>query len=174
MDYRSERRYTCCFTGHRPQKLPWGANENDTRCKRLINDVEAYIEQMIQGGYVNFISGVALGADILCAEIVIRLRKLYPHIRLECAIPFPNQAKLWSPIDENRYRRVLEQSDKRTVISPHYAKWAFGSRNRYMVDNSSLLVAVWGGDLGGTANTITMAKNAELEIKVFGLAQYAL
>ena len=24
-----ERRRSCCFTGHRPRKLPWGSNEED-------------------------------------------------------------------------------------------------------------------------------------------------
>ena len=26
---------TCTFTGHRAEKLPWGYNENDPRCRRL-------------------------------------------------------------------------------------------------------------------------------------------
>lgn len=29
------RSETCCFTGHRPQSLPWGFNENDIRCKKM-------------------------------------------------------------------------------------------------------------------------------------------
>ena len=26
---------TCCFTGHRPDKLPWGPDESDPRCAAL-------------------------------------------------------------------------------------------------------------------------------------------
>ena len=26
---------TCCFTGHRPEKLPWGSDESDPRCTAL-------------------------------------------------------------------------------------------------------------------------------------------
>ena len=26
---------TCCFTGHRPQRLPWGDNEADLRCQAV-------------------------------------------------------------------------------------------------------------------------------------------
>ena len=29
------RQESCCFTGHRPAKLPWGYNERDPRCVRL-------------------------------------------------------------------------------------------------------------------------------------------
>ena len=29
------RPVTCCFTGHRPEKLPWGDDEADPRCRAL-------------------------------------------------------------------------------------------------------------------------------------------
>ena len=35
------RQISCCFTGHRPGKLPWRYNEKDPRClslKRRIAD----------------------------------------------------------------------------------------------------------------------------------------
>ena len=35
---------TCAFTGHRPQHLPFGMNENDDRCVKL---KEALKEQII-------------------------------------------------------------------------------------------------------------------------------
>ena len=30
-----DRATTCCFTGHRPDKLPWGSRETDPRCCAL-------------------------------------------------------------------------------------------------------------------------------------------
>ena len=30
-----EREHTCCFTGYREYKLPWGSDENDPRCRKL-------------------------------------------------------------------------------------------------------------------------------------------
>lgn len=30
-----EQSRTCCFTGHRPEKLPWGTDEGDPRCRML-------------------------------------------------------------------------------------------------------------------------------------------
>jgi hypothetical protein len=31
----AEREISCCFSGHRPVRLPWGANERDARCTEL-------------------------------------------------------------------------------------------------------------------------------------------
>ena len=29
------RPISCCFSGHRPAKLPWGEDEDDPRCRAL-------------------------------------------------------------------------------------------------------------------------------------------
>ena len=35
---------TCAFTGHRPQHLPFGMNENDERCVKLKEELKEQIE----------------------------------------------------------------------------------------------------------------------------------
>lgn len=44
------------------------------------------IEWAIKNNYNNFISGMALGIDMLCAEIIISLKSKHSNIILECAI----------------------------------------------------------------------------------------
>ena len=39
-----EQTETCCFTGHRPDKLPWGIRENDPRCVDLKVRLAAALE----------------------------------------------------------------------------------------------------------------------------------
>ena len=29
----------CCFTGHRPQKMPWGYNEKNDKCVQYKNNI---------------------------------------------------------------------------------------------------------------------------------------
>ena len=65
---------TICFTGHRCQKLSWKFNENDDRCVEMRNQAYKIIENLIIDGYKNFISGMALGFDMICAEIVLELK----------------------------------------------------------------------------------------------------
>ena len=39
-----DREKTCCFTGHRPDKLPWGEDESDPRCLRLKRAIAQAVE----------------------------------------------------------------------------------------------------------------------------------
>ena len=36
---------TCCFTGHRPNKLPWGGDEEDQRCLTLKKAIADAVEE---------------------------------------------------------------------------------------------------------------------------------
>ena len=69
----------CCFTGPRCQKLPWGFNENDNRCLKMKEITKKEIEKSISLGYKVFISGMAIGFDMICAEIVLNLKEIYPE-----------------------------------------------------------------------------------------------
>ena len=39
-----EREHTCCFTGYREYKLPWGSDENDPRCRKLQQQIFDAVE----------------------------------------------------------------------------------------------------------------------------------
>ena len=84
---------TCAFTGHRPQKLPFGFNEADERCTALKKLLRTKIIEYIETEHVtHFISGMALGTDMYAAEIVLGLKAAYPGITLTCALPCESQA----------------------------------------------------------------------------------
>ena len=53
-----ERALTCCFTGHRPMKLPWGMNEDDPRCVSLKQELDARMEAIYELGYRRFLCGI--------------------------------------------------------------------------------------------------------------------
>ena len=56
---------SCCFTGHRPAKLPWGTDESDERCLRLKARLREVIARAVEDGYTHFICGMAEGCDPL-------------------------------------------------------------------------------------------------------------
>ena len=65
------RQESCCFTGHRPAKLPWGMDETDARCLRLKARIADALEAAYQSGYRHFICGMALGCDLYFCEAAL-------------------------------------------------------------------------------------------------------
>ncbi len=157
---------TLCFTGHRNQKLPWGFNEKDNRCIEMCKTAKAKIEKAVLEGYVYFISGMALGFDMICSEIVLKLKQKYPHIKLVCAIPCKNQDKLWSKEYKKRYKRILSKADIIRYISKEYTKTCMLERNDYLLKNSSKVIALFNGLAGGTKYTIFKAEEMGLIVDV--------
>ena len=82
-----DKERTCCFTGHRPDKLPWGEREEDPRCLRLKERLVQAVEDAYISGCRHFICGMARGCDLYFAETVLALREQERDILLECARP---------------------------------------------------------------------------------------
>ena len=158
------RQSACCFTGHRPAKLPWGDNESDGRCVALKSRLYAAAEAAIEEGTEHFICGMAEGCDLYFCEIVLALKERYPHVTLEAAIPCPTQADRWSAAQQRRYRSLLARCDYETVVQREYTPGCMQRRNRYMVDHASLLIAAHNGTPGGTRATIEYALRRGLAI----------
>ena len=102
---------TCAFTGHRPQHLPFGMNENDERCVRLKEILKEEIINLIEAENVtHFITGMALGVDLYAAEIVLDLKARYPSITLESAIPCETQRSSGRQHSENAIITLLRSA----------------------------------------------------------------
>ncbi len=158
------REITCCFTGHRPDKLPWGDREQDPRCLVLKRRLAAVIRQVCDRGYRHFICGMAQGGDLYFAEAVLALRARCPDVTLEAALPCATQADAWPAWLRDRYRAILRQCDAETLLQEQYTPSCMHRRDQYMIQRSSLLIALYAGTPGGTAFTIREAINAGLEI----------
>ena len=159
-----EREKTCCFTGHRAEKLPWGSNERDTRCLRLKQALADVLSSLYAAGIRHFICGMATGADMYFGESVCALREEHPDVTLEAAVPFQGQEQRWDERWRTRYFRLAEACDKITVLHSAYTPTCMRDRNRYMVDASGVLVAVYNGEPGGTQSTMLYAMRQGLEI----------
>ena len=151
------RANTCCFTGHRPEKLPWGADETDPRCAALKRKIRDAVESAYDGGMRHFICGMARGCDFYFAEAVLALRAERGDVSLEAAVPCPTQADSWPAEDRARWRRILDQCDLETMVQHSYTPGCMLRRNRYMVDHSALVIAVYDGTSGGTRRTLEYA-----------------
>ncbi|MDF2838965.1 MAG: hypothetical protein K0S60_668 [Evtepia sp.] len=164
-----ERERSCCFTGHRPEKLPWGNREEDPQCVILKARIASELEQAYEKGFRNFISGMARGTDLYFCEAALSLRECHPDITVEAAIPFMGQADRWLPQDRNRYRALIERCNYETVIQHCYTPGCLQRRNRYMVERSSLIIAAYHGKGGGTLYTLTYAMQRNVDVVILDL-----
>lgn len=145
------RQESCCFTGHRPAKLPWGYNERDPRCVRLKERIADAVLLAYQEGYRHFLCGMAQGCDLYFCEAVLALRERYPEVTVEAAIPCPTQADAWPEAERDRYRELVARCDMETMVSDTYSSACMQRRDRYMVDHAMLLIAAFDGTAGGPA-----------------------
>ncbi len=89
---------------------------------------------------------------------------------MECAIPCLNQTYRWSEKNKNEYESILKQADIVTYVSKtYYFNGCMAKRNKYIVDKSSRLIAVFSGAEGGTKQTIEMAKEKNLDIVIINV-----
>lgn len=163
------REQTCCFTGHRPEKLPWREDERDPRCLALKRSIVREVEKLYLRGFRHFISGMARGCDLYFAEAVLELREVYPEISLEGAVPCESQANSWAEEERRRWRAVLDACDLETFVQRKYDRGCMHRRDRYMVDRSAAILGVFDDTPGGTEYTLGYAGKQKLEILLLDL-----
>ena len=158
---------TCAFTGHRPKSFPWTYNETAPDCVLLKEVLAKQIKLLAERGVTDWLSGMAQGVDLWCAQIVLDLRKENPALKLHCVLPCEGQESKWSASAQERYRSILEQANEVVYVGQEYSRDCMLERNRYLVDHSTILLAVHNGTWrSGTGATIRYAlkKNRKIII----------
>lgn len=158
MEEELNRQHSCCFTGHRPEKLIQSKSE-------IIPLLENAIDRAISNGFTTFITGMARGTDIWAAKIVLERKKSNPNLRLVCAVPFPGFERSRSFAETAEYKEVIDGSDEVSNISRSFSAYCFQKRNAWMVDRSGLVIAVCSGVPSGTKNTIKYAERCGVGIE---------
>lgn len=165
---------TCCFTGHRPKRIPWLADGEDYRTLRLKETLESLINGLSIYGVDRYITGNAKGFDTIAAEAVLEsngylktskmwdgVPKEWQPAKLEIAIPFEGHNG-----GDPRIEDLQKQASIAHVVSSQSSHTqAFRERNEYMVDNANIVVAFFDNreqdanvEKSGTFNTISYAK----------------
>ena len=142
----------CCFTGHR--ELP--KNE----LSHIRDELDFEIEKLYTlNGVTTFISGGAIGFDMLAAETVIMAKRRHSDIRLVFALPCADHSKSWSSADAAKLRILMIYADEVVTLSDTYQRGCMHTRNRFMLDNSLYLISYCRKNSGGTYYTLSRAKS---------------
>ena len=86
----------CAITGHRPKSFPWKYNETAPDCVLLKETLAAQIRLLADSGVTDWLSGMALGVDLWCAQIVLDLRKTNPALKLHAILLCEGQEHKWT------------------------------------------------------------------------------
>ena len=149
----------CAFTGHRPKSFPWGYDESALGCVLLKEVLAVQISALAEQGVTDFLSGMAQGVDLWCAQIVLDLKKKNPALKLHANLPCEGQESKWSVSAREIYHSILEQADEVVYVGQEYSRGCMLERNRRLVDQAGRLLAVYNGEWrGGTAATLRYAR----------------
>lgn len=143
---------TVSFTGHRVLR-------NDFN----VDNLKEVINNLLIKGFRTFLVGMAMGFDLKCAEVLLEKKKEF-NIDVIACIPCKNQDKFFKNEEKDRYQEYLKKVDKIVCFSDEYTNGCMQIRNRYMVDNSSVLVAYLKYFKGGALYTVNYAKKQNKEI----------
>lgn len=135
-------------TGHRPDKLGGYSNtEFHQRVERVFADWCRQEQPAL------VITGMALGFDTHVSRVCVAL-----GIPFVAAVPFIGQESRWSKIAREEYRYLLDRALQVHLVSPGgFSTQSMHRRNHWMVDNSTLTVAMWDGSPGGTGECVGYA-----------------
>lgn len=156
-------RKTCCITGHRPNAFPWKDHTEDIRFHILLKRIENAIDFVLDLNVRRFICGNALGVDTWAAQIILKKKQYHPDIYLEIVLPFSLHNS-----NNSSCKDVQEKADLVHIVSTQRCrKAAFFERDKYMIDNSDMVIAVYDDKVsrkGGTQRTFVMAEKKGLNI----------
>ena len=145
------------FTGHR--SVP--ESKKDDLKKKL----RGKIRLLYAMGIRNYYCGMAIGFDMLAAEVVLSLRSELPYLKLIAVVPFKEQSVRWNYQEQARYKRLLSQCDDAVTLSQVYYNGCLLRRNDYMLAHSCGLIAFFDGKpKGGTFYTYRKARALGMDI----------
>lgn len=149
------------ITGHRPHRLNNEWDGDGPLSEYLYDCIKDKINTFSKFEGLTLISGMALGVDQIFAKLAMDL-----DLPLIAAIPCQNHSSKWPKKSQERYDNILAYNKCEQVLvnDTVYAPWVMQKRNEWIVDNCDLLIAVFDGTPGGTANCVNYAKKIKKTI----------
>jgi len=152
------------LTGHRPSVLGWGYDLNTSNWLKLKVILRTLLYDTLKTyPHLTIHVGGALGADTVWADVAYELRDQYQKpIRVHIHIPGEWQASKWTLESIGTWQKHRDLADEVTVYcpidQPYNGKWLH-ARNRSMIKQADIIVALWNGqNVGGTASALNDAR----------------
>ncbi len=161
------RENTLAITGLRRKKLGWNMSSFSFNEEKMIKLLQKELKVFIDNGFSNFLTGMADGSDLIFTKAILRLKEEHENIILQAIVPFKTQEKFYIARDKFDYYNILSKCDVVRIIDSNYNASSFRKRNEYLVENSSILIAITDDTTkirSGTTQTINIARKNNLQI----------
>ena len=107
---------------------------------------------------------MAVGFDIEAGLVALSLSNELPEIRIVAVIPFEGMQRRFSASQRARFDKVKEEANEVITLAQNHSPSVYATRNNYLVDNSSAVIAYFTGEKGGTAYTVRRAVKRLLQV----------
>ena len=136
------------FTGQHMEWLSSDGNQLSAPCIQLKALLLDEIMQRAAQGYDTYYCNAERGAGIIFGDMVLWVK-----------------ATTWSDEWRDRYFKLVDRADDMVLISHPYTNDCYQKSDRYMVDNTTALLAVYDGrQSGDSAYTVEYAQRKGREV----------
>lgn len=156
---------TVAFTGNRD--IITSTRITDRNLSNVLRtELTNKLEECYLHGKTIYLSGMAVGWDLICAEEVLNLKLKYVDVKLVAVIPFRGQEEKYINSDKQKYNMIINSADLVDIVSDgNYEMDVYHKRNDFLVAHASEFIAYHSGKMrSGTASTINKAKKAGLNV----------
>lgn len=156
------------ITGHRPDKLIGGwelYQDNGVGQTFFVDFLASYLTGL---GIEIILVGMAVGFDTIACLGAERTEDTW----FEAYVPFYGHHRKWKQSEQRTFQNLIESSSCRKVHTPEKIPTNYGEicamlnqRNKDIVDSGiDVLIALWNGTSGGTANCIKYANKVGVPV----------
>ncbi|WP_100408060.1 DUF1273 domain-containing protein [Bacillus solitudinis] len=142
---------TIAITGYKAHEL--GIFDQKHQGIRFIKKaLEQRIRELVDDGIEWFIISGQLGVELWAAEVVIDLKKEYPHIQLAVLTPFLNQEERWQETTKLFYTEIINQADFVDSITkrPYENPTQLRLKNEFIISKADGLLILFDEDKPGS------------------------
>ncbi|MBG9456792.1 hypothetical protein ABE61_23135 [Lysinibacillus sphaericus] len=132
------------ITGYRPHELGI-FNDKHPGIAIIKKALENRLRLLIDEGLEWIIISGQQGVETWAAEVVLTLKKEFPHLKYSIITPFLEQEKNWQDHKKEKYQALVAQADFVTSVTkkPYEAPWQFIEKDKFIIQNTDGLLLIY-------------------------------
>ncbi|GAB7056157.1 MULTISPECIES: DUF1273 domain-containing protein [Paenibacillus] len=140
---------TLLVTGYRAHEL----GIFDQKHKGIVfikKAIEARIVPLVEEGLEWVLTPGQYGVDLWACEVIIGLKKRYPHLKLSIVSAYLHPEEKWKEDKQNYYRDILKDVDYYGAVSkqPYHGVWQLKARDDLLLRKSDGILLFYDEDAG--------------------------